>query len=1320
MATVIAASAVAPTPGEARALEALKALPSQWVVIANKILPIRHDDSREIDFIVIAPNRVFVIDEKSYRGNITGTDQVWTLERSGNIPSPFNKIDFVAKICKAWIDTRVTGFASARGQVFTVVGGILLSHPEVNARISDVRASRCLFLLDNVCERLQWLNDQGKRAGIDLLPIKDAIRQSLYNLNEHHRPKHPERIGTFTTVEHLDERNGCRVYSAVNDAGESRRLYLYQNDETKPNELDRELVALRKLQQSHLVARVGDAFLWDDDSYLVVPVDAPRGQALGLRPLPSSEQAALGEIELAARLFAVLGEIHAQGITHRSLGPSALYIDESAQDRITITDFKAARLDSSQTIHTLLDQKGFDDPYAAPEIVNMESYAFADQTSDVFSLALITLERLMALNVSDIRTMIAEKGTLSDEAQYWPYFSHSAVQQLRNAYAQALTAGPYTQQPRPSAQQMAVMLKGVAKGIREQIPWSHGEIIPNTHGEPQYRIEGLLGEGTSAQTYLVWDIANEFHFAGKRFFRQEALTVQSEPIREFRTLFEHQHKHLPRPISPPEIGAPFLSKIEYIRGETLRSRLAAQGSLPWNKWIVMARQLLSAANHLEQHGVLHRDIKPENIMLQEGDDFLYLIDYGASARSDDALPLAGTPRYWPPEWRLGDQHPAGADRYAVAVTLFESLTGQFPFKTTNAVTSNDPLDLETIEIDGNSRAVAAALLKAVAIDSSSRFSSFVDFEEAIERALRAPTLPVTRVLDNEERQHTLEWIDNLRGLYRNSRRGNSDNRGLDSSFARETYIQTSLDDRLWPAILEHRPAVVFLSGNPGDGKTAFLERVLHQFTDAGVSPADPHDSSGWTLISNGHEYRACFDASESVGSRTADEQLADRLHGHEGSRPNPALTVLVAINDGRMHEVIERFSVSFPWLVQELQQNLQGLPHAKLQESLVWIIDLKQRSYVALHQNVESPSVMRRMLEAMVDPDNWQGLEASSDVRVYNASALGRSGKDAPASRFEHLLLLAHLRGERHTTIRDLRSALAYAITNDLSQNDIDARDPGVFPFPWSGKYWNTIFSTQASHDLVLGELQWLDPARFAHPELERFLYFHSRPEDATLRAALFQDGQDEPPPAGATGADLRTWIGAVKRRMVLEGALMSDASPLMINPLDLLPYQSAYDFIRLLSEDTSSRPRLLKRLLCGMGRSDQLAEAFSQEGLVLRVSRSESGDVELVKIFPISEFSLDVQRAAGQHVKESTPRLIWLVHDSGARLSMNFDLVEVLTRFASGLDPSSRELQPFIEELGPFKSQLQRYSTDKLLVIEHGRRHWVIKDGENIVRQDA
>jgi serine/threonine protein kinase len=57
-----------------------------------------------------------------------------------------------------------------------------------------------------------------------------------------------------------------------------------------------------------------------------------------------------------------------------------------------------------------------------------------------------------------------------------------------------------------------------------------------------------------------------------------------------------------------------------------------------------------------------------------------LIDFGFVTPVDMEKSLAGTLHYLPPEAFTSSKPPMSSDRYATAVVLFKTLTGQLPFE----------------------------------------------------------------------------------------------------------------------------------------------------------------------------------------------------------------------------------------------------------------------------------------------------------------------------------------------------------------------------------------------------------------------------------------------------------------------------------------------------------------------------------------------------------------------------------------------------------------------------------------------------------------
>jgi len=204
-------------------------------------------------------------------------------------------------------------------------------------------------------------------------------------------------------------------------------------------------------------------------------------------------------------------------------------------------------------------------------------------------------------------------------------------------------------------------------------------------------------------------------------------------------------------------------------------------------------------------------------------------------------------------------------RYALALVLFRALTGTLPF------IGSDKLHLELpLLTDQRTRRLAEVLLVALDPDAARRPQSTESFREQLHTAFH--TIDASTGINTQLRPQINEWVDLVRGLMRTSASGNGDNRGLDTDFVRKTYIPTALDTTLLPNILRYRPKVVFLSGNPGDGKTAFLEQVRDKLRADGATEI-AYDPSGWEYVLNDHTYRSCYDASESHGELSADSTI---------------------------------------------------------------------------------------------------------------------------------------------------------------------------------------------------------------------------------------------------------------------------------------------------------------------------------------------------------------------------------------------------------------------------------------------------------------
>ncbi|HEY5240329.1 MAG TPA: serine/threonine-protein kinase [Polyangiaceae bacterium] len=133
--------------------------------------------------------------------------------------------------------------------------------------------------------------------------------------------------------------------------------------------------------------------------------------------------------------------------------------------------------------------------------------------------------------------------------------------------------------------------------------------------------------------------------------------------------------------------------LEMLEGRTLDGILAARRRLPIADAVQVARQVCDAVAHANARGVVHRDVKPSNVFIARseiGEETVKLIDLGVAAVADEKLEendrkltqaheVVGTPEYMAPEQLWGREVDARTDVYAIAMALFECLTGEVPY-----------------------------------------------------------------------------------------------------------------------------------------------------------------------------------------------------------------------------------------------------------------------------------------------------------------------------------------------------------------------------------------------------------------------------------------------------------------------------------------------------------------------------------------------------------------------------------------------------------------------------------------------------------------
>lgn len=259
----------------------------------------------------------------------------------------------------------------------------------------------------------------------------------------------------------------------------------------------------------------------------------------------------------------------------------------------------------------------------------------------------------------------------------------------------------------------------------------------------RYRLESELGQGGMAVVYLAEDLKHHRRVAIKVIRQDLATTVNhARFLREIRIAAALDHPNIVSLYDSGETGGLLYYVMPHVEAETLRARLDREGQLPIAVALGIATEIASALAHAHARGVMHRDVKPENVFV--GDRVL-VSDFGLaramldaeSDRMTESGVALGTPAYMSPEQAAGDAHlDARTDVYSLGCVTFEMLAGEPPFSSNSfrgllAKHMSEPAPRVRVLRESVPMAVEHALLKALAKAPADRFSTMIEFRDAL-------------------------------------------------------------------------------------------------------------------------------------------------------------------------------------------------------------------------------------------------------------------------------------------------------------------------------------------------------------------------------------------------------------------------------------------------------------------------------------------------------------------------------------------------------------------------------------------------------------
>jgi serine/threonine-protein kinase PpkA len=274
-----------------------------------------------------------------------------------------------------------------------------------------------------------------------------------------------------------------------------------------------------------------------------------------------------------------------------------------------------------------------------------------------------------------------------------------------------------------------------------------------------FDIQRELGKGGMATVYLA---------VQENFRREVALKVMAPALvadpsfaerflREARIVANLAHPNIVAVYDVGVSGDNYFLAMEFHKGGDLASKIA--GGISHSRAIDIVRQIAGALAYAHSNGFVHRDIKPGNVLFSKH-GHVVLTDFGIAKAADTSTDLTqvkrvvgeremtkegsivGTPSYMSPEQARGRAVDGRADIYSLGILLYEMLTGNVPYHST------DPFAVAIMHINEPTpqlppeHAVFQPLLdKLLAKEPEDRFQTGGELIEALKELARVVEAP---------------------------------------------------------------------------------------------------------------------------------------------------------------------------------------------------------------------------------------------------------------------------------------------------------------------------------------------------------------------------------------------------------------------------------------------------------------------------------------------------------------------------------------------------------------------------------------------------
>lgn len=1355
--------------GEKRLLDYLEVnLPESYYLIPNvEIASTNPRNNRtqywEYDLIVVAPHAIYNIENKDWKGRIEGDDNYWYVndkQRNNPLKTGRQKTAILASKLKeneyswgkAWVQNMVT-----------------LSFQNTYAPSLWQEAGKLTFQLNE--KLIEYITDpyQVGKLQDDISDIRNELVQFLIGNQSKKAPEEKREVEGYEIIEVLQQEPNFTEYlvkpKGVTSSIRKRvKEFSLQVSGLSPEELRKreesiknQYKALHKIKAKPFILNV--EFKIDEENHLFYEISDFLDEN-SLRAEARSKTFTFQEkIGILRNVMAALKEAHKENIYHRDINPDNIYMSGGYAylgnfGKSYFTDHN----EQGYTVMATINEMNAT-PYHPLEL----TVGDASRSSDIYSLGVLI---------------------------YWLF---TGEEPFKTPYELDKLGGQIPKDKLPSHNNQVLpkwldelclktVLTDELKRIDniEELEQFINDSIKETQTEPQatesntpqihhqddhdlkegdrvgaYVIHEILGKGGYSKVFKVTHSLQDKYFTMKLF--HESVNVQSVKD-EYNALKDLNHHNIVKFVwNDIATTGQFFTVMEFLDGENLSMYTRTDARLPVYRIYQAAKDILGALVSMQNmpQPILHRDIKPQNIVWDNQERFV-LIDFNVASFAEDNKDFVGTNPYLAPDL-ITDNYKVNwdksADTFALGITLYELICKHYPWGAVKIPKmSTSPTNANELE-PRISEELNAFLMKAISTDTKSRFKNAQEMLDALLNIGEAGVLESKK----EKTEPTVEieqqddFVKYINSLYSQSKHGNAGTRAnFDTNVYDElTYTPTKLDNHLIPAIMDGQFKLLIITGNAGDGKTAFIRKIEE---DKNINQLDRFGhKNGARFKINGVSFESNYDGSQDEDERANNEVLESFFQPFEDiSNYNQAKEGrIIAINEGRLVEFLKT-TEKHQTLHNHIENYFYNDGHHELPEGLM-IINLNLRSVVA--QTDSEPSLFRQQVKALTQKKLWSKCEGCSlanqcfikyNVDSFNDTATG----DEVITRMEWLLRTASLKRELHITMRDLRSYIAYTLTRDHNCKDIESLFQQNQETPehyWQYYYFNITnpsVDDSGNQDRLIKLLRETDIGEVSIPDLDRDLFFGKHQSKHYLEFAereitlleVFNSIERIKPTYEQDDNEI-TRIKTIHKNFIRHQYFEGKAELLSIQNsyvknngeeetlkfpsyLLRLPYHSVFKFVKVLEEgDTDNYTK------ASISRAISLNEGCDNPGidqnyLVLASTEIRDPFSKSFRLFNLNDFELFVNRT-DHLVKylEYEPDSLTFRHkgknSKHIKLTISLDLYEMLYFIQQGFSPSLNDLRGKFVELIIFKNLLENLNYKEVVVTKDNIEFFRISNDE-------